>query len=196
MNDQGLRDDYRWPALRGDVDSSTNAPDALLEQTRADAEAQGYRVGTQRAESELQRMRDANLVSVNEALSVANSLDADLAALLVQCIEKVAAAVVGEELRASPGLAASLVETALTELKTQSKDCLLEVAEDDVAFYADKLDQFEVRGIPDIESPGFRLIHGFARREFRPDELISSALANLDRSTLERAIDQPVDGCE
>lgn len=191
MDNEILRDDHHWPSLKPDI---AGASDELLEQTRAEAEAQGYRVGSQRAEAELQRMREANAVCVNDAMAVASSLDADLAALLVQCIEKVAAAVVGVELRAGDGVAYRLVDIARAELKAQAVECLLEVADEDVEFYAELVSDCEVRGMPDIDSPGFRLIHGFARREFRPDELITAALANLGQTTqLERAKESLVD---
>ena len=178
-NNDSSRDDHRWPSLGTEVAST---PATEIDEIRAAAEAEGYRVGSQRAEAELARLRTANSQCVNDANAVINSLDADLASLIVQCVESVASAVVAAELVSSSGVAQTLVNSALEQLKTQAQQCVLEVAPGDVEHYIKLLDGGEVRGVEDIESPGFRLIHGFARREFRPDELIAVALGELEQS--------------
>jgi len=185
-----LSDDHRWPSLKTEVAST---PAAQIDELRAAAEAEGYRVGSQRADAELARLRVANSQCVNDANAVINSLDADLASLIVQCVESVASAVVAAELVSSSGVAQTLVNSALEQLKTQAKQCVLEVASGDVEHYTKLLDGGEVRGVEDIESPGFRLIHGFARREFRPDELIAIALGELEQSPGDRKTDETLE---
>ena len=191
--------DFRWPLIGPHAAAQeAQAPVAAEQAPESDAQVidepaiaeasawqTGFDAGMEAAQVQLEQEREARELHLQSALEAFEqlraALDDALCHAVVATIERIVQRVVGDILNdpAAADAVRARVAEALARLGAAAGEVVLEVAVVDEARMRELLPAWQVRGVDDVRSPGFRLAHADAALQYDPHELLTAALQEL-----------------